>query len=85
MVHINPFPRSNKNNSFLNGMQVFSFYRKNLHTSVFANNLLSSYTSVDNCLHLKLPDFCCQALNTCFILLRYLADFLYGIANLHGA
>ena len=28
MVHINLFPRNNRNNQSLNGMQVFSFYRK---------------------------------------------------------
>ena len=47
MVHINLFPR---NNQSLNGMQVFSFYRKKLISNAFAKSLLSSYTSVYNCL-----------------------------------
>ena len=37
------------------------------------------------CLNLELPDFLCQRFNTPLILLRYLADFLHGIVDLHGA
>ena len=37
------------------------------------------------CLNLELPYFPRQCFNTPLILLRYLADFLHGIVDLHGA